>query len=95
MLNNWKLLGSVLITALCIGPFNYFGLMITKTTSALQRCLVCTSRMIVVWIISLIFNCENFSFMQLFGYLLLTYAIFQFNKVENAVEQAKTANPTF
>lgn len=55
-MKNWKLLGSVIVTALCIGPFNYFGLMITKDTSALQRCLVCTSRMVVVWIISLIFN---------------------------------------
>lgn len=80
MFNNWKLLGAVLVTCLCIGPFNYFGLMITKNTSALQRCMVCTSRMIVVWMVSLIFSWEYFSFMQLFGYLLLTYGIYEFNR---------------
>lgn len=79
MWNNWKLFGSVLVTALCIGPFNYFGLMITKSTSALQRCMVCTSRMIVVWMISLIFGWENFSIIQLTGYFLLTYSIYKFN----------------
>lgn len=84
--NNWKLSGSILITALCIAPFNYFGLLITKDTSALQRCLVCTSRMVVVWIVSLTFSWEKFSILQLIGYLGLTYGIYVFNQLENKKE---------
>lgn len=47
--------------------------------------------MIIVWIISLIFHWENFSFIQLFGYLLLTYGIYKFNQVENG-EKVKHSN---
>jgi hypothetical protein len=53
---NYKLLIAVLLTALCIGPFNYFGISLTKDGSALQRCIICTSRMIVVWGASLLFG---------------------------------------
>lgn len=50
---NSNLLIAILLTALAIAPFNYFGLLITKETSALQRCMICTSRMVAVWIVSL------------------------------------------
>lgn len=33
--SNWKLMVTVIATALCISPFNYFGLLITKNSSAL------------------------------------------------------------
>ena len=77
---NWRLLGAVLLTALCIAPFNYFGISLTKQGSALQRCIICTARMVVVWSVSLLFGWEQFSYLQLVGYLLLTWAIFQFNE---------------
>jgi hypothetical protein len=51
---NPNLLIAILGTFLAIGPFNYFGMNITKEASALHRCLVCTFRMVVVWIISLL-----------------------------------------
>ena len=56
--SNKKLLMAVILTALCIGPFNYYGLSLTKEGSALHRCIICTSRMIVVWSISLLFGWE-------------------------------------
>lgn len=83
---NWNLLGAILITALCIAPFNYFGLMITKRSSALQRCMICTSRMVVVWMISMALGWENFSVMQFVGYCILTFGIYQFNNSELKVE---------
>lgn len=70
------------MTALCIGPFNYFGISLTKQESALQRCMICTSRMIVVWVFSLLFNWEKFHLLQLAGYMLLTWGIYQFNQQE-------------
>ena len=54
--SNWKLLMTLVVTALCISPFNYFGLLITKNSSALERCMICTSRMVIVWLGSLILN---------------------------------------
>ena len=53
---NSKLLGAVLLTALCIGPFNYFGLTLTKQGSALKRSIICTARVVVVWSLSLLFG---------------------------------------
>ena len=50
---NSNLLIAILLTALAIAPFNYFGLLITKETSALQRCMISTSRIVAVWIDSL------------------------------------------
>ena len=52
--NNSNLFAAIVITALSIAPFNYFGLFITKNSSALQRCMFCTSRMVMVWLISLV-----------------------------------------
>lgn len=51
--NNTNLLLAMMVTALCIAPFNYFGISITKQSSALHRTLICTCRMVVVWVVSL------------------------------------------
>jgi hypothetical protein len=82
--SNGKLLFGVVMTALCIAPFNYFGISLTQQESALQRCMICTSRMIVVWVISLAFEWEQFHLPQLVGYVLLTWGIYQFNREEAA-----------
>lgn len=81
--SNGKLLFGVLMTALCIAPFNYFGISLTKQESALQRCMICTSRMIVVWLISLLFEWEHFHLPQLLGYALMTWGIYQFNHADS------------
>ena len=78
-----------MLTALSIGPFNYFGISLTKQESALQRCMICTARMIVVWSVSLLFGWEKFRLLQLIGYLVLTYSIFQFNKQESSRQNAE------
>ena len=74
------------MTALCIGPFNYFGLFITKHSSALERCLVCTGRMVLVWIGSLCCSWESFSALQFFGYFILTFGIYKFSQISNRAE---------
>ena len=80
--SNYNLLLAVVLTAICIGPFNYFGISLTKEGSALQRCIICTSRMIVVWSISLVFGWEEFRWVQLLGYAILTFSIYKFNEGE-------------
>jgi len=58
---NSTLLTAVLITGLCIAPFNYFGMRITQMSSALHRCTICTLRMVVVWMVSLLLGWEQFN----------------------------------
>ncbi len=77
---NGNLMIAVGCTFMAIGPFNYFGMSITKEVSALYRCLVCTFRMVVVWVVSLALGWEDFSYVQLFGYVTLTVAIYFFNQ---------------
>ena len=72
---------------MAIGPFNYFGMSITKEASALHRCLMCTFRMVAVWIVSLLAGWESFSFTELLGYIILTYAIYQFNNSDNDLNE--------
>ena len=79
------------MTALCIAPFNYFSISLTKQESALQRCMICTSRMVVVWAISLLLDWERLHLTQLLGYALLSWGIYQFNhadtpQIQNAEE---------
>lgn len=76
------------MTAFCIAPFCYFGMLLTKQGSALLRCLINTSRMVVVWLLSLAFEWEQFRLLQLAGYLLLTFGIYQFSRKDPAEEQA-------
>ena len=78
---NNTLLVAVLLTGLCIAPFNYFGMRITQLSSALHRCTICTLRMVVVWVASLLLGWESFSWMQLAGYFVLTLGTFVFNEV--------------
>jgi uncharacterized membrane protein len=45
--------------------------------------------MVVVWIVSLLAGWEDFSFLQLIGYIILTIAIHQFNHGDEALEKEK------
>lgn len=73
----------VLVGMLSIGPFNYFGTRLTKISSAANRSTICSMRMFVVWIISLIVGWEEYRNSQLFGYLVMTFGVLLFNYVLN------------
>lgn len=92
VVGNSTLMMAVVVTALCIAPFNYFGMRITQMSSALHRCIICTLRMVVVWIASLLLGWESFNFMQLCGYIVLTLGTFIFNEVWNNFT-GKTVGP--
>jgi hypothetical protein len=70
-MNNSKLLISVGLSTLVIGPFNYYGTNLTKYSSAMHRCLIDASRMCIVWLISIISGWEVFKPQQAFGYLFV------------------------
>lgn len=69
--NNWVLFASILCSSIVIGPYNYFGTNLTKYSSAMHRCLIDASRMLVVWFASIIMNWEHFKVSQGIGYFLV------------------------
>ena len=64
--------------------YNYYGLLVTKMTSSLERAVVINTRAFIVWIFFLV--CpgpahENFKFLQLGGHFLIVYGGLIFNEL--------------
>ena len=85
--SNNNLLFATAMVAVCIGPFNYFGVKLTQESSALVRCMICTSRMLVVWVLSIYLGWESFNVVRLVGYGLLIWSIERFNSHRKTSEQ--------
>ena len=81
MMNNWHLVASVAITALAIGPFNYFGSGLTQISSASHRCTVDSLRMFSVWGISVGSGWEDFRPDQFYGYIVMLIGTLIYNEV--------------
>ena len=77
----------VLSVAICISIacFNGFGVSVTKNASAAQRSTIDTSRTVIIWIFFLIvpFNGkrEDFSVLQLFGFIFLVFGTLVYNEI--------------
>lgn len=69
--------------AICfsIAFFNFFGLSVTTTLSATSRSTIDTSRIVLVWVVSLFLGWESFSWIQVTGFVVLVYGTFIFNNV--------------
>jgi len=69
--------------AICfsIAFFNFFGLAVTKTVSATARSTIDTSRIVFVWMVSLLLGWEIFSWLQVLGFIVLVTGTFIFNNV--------------
>ena len=66
---------------LSIAFFNFLGTSITKLVSAAHRTTIETTRSVTVWIVSLSVGWESFSYIELAGFLVLTYGIFIYNEI--------------
>ncbi|CAG8506986.1 5956_t:CDS:2 [Diversispora eburnea] len=64
-----------------IAFFNFFGLSVTRTISATARSTIDTSRIVFIWLVSLSLGWETFSWLQVFGFIILIYGTFIFNNV--------------
>lgn len=68
-----------------IACFNAFGVSVTKNASAAQRSTIDTSRTVIIWIFFLIvpFNGkrEDFSVLQLFGFIFLVFGTLVYNEI--------------
>eukprot|EP00744_Colponema_vietnamica_P002069 GILI01003328.1.p2 GENE.GILI01003328.1~~GILI01003328.1.p2 ORF type:complete len:395 (-),score=108.98 GILI01003328.1:104-1288(-) len=69
--NSPMLLAAFVTTIVVIGPFNFYGTLVTKKLSALHRCTIDASRMFFVWSFCLLVSWERFRGMQLLGYGIL------------------------
>ncbi|RIA94712.1 integral membrane protein [Glomus cerebriforme] len=69
--------------AICfsIAFFNFFGLSVTRTLSATARSTIDTSRIVLVWLVSLFLGWESFSWLQVTGFVILVLGTFIFNNV--------------
>ncbi|CAG8546087.1 1568_t:CDS:2, partial [Scutellospora calospora] len=69
--------------AICfsIAFFNFFGLSVTRLISATARSTIDTSRIVFIWIVSLFLGWEIFSWLQVFGFVVLIAGTFIFNDV--------------
>jgi len=82
---NHALIGLSVAICFSIAFFNGFGVSVTKNASAAQRSTIDTSRTVIIWIFFLIvaFNGkrEEFSVLQLFGFIFLVFGTLVFNEI--------------
>jgi len=81
--HNMYLFSAILTSSLVIGPFNYYGTNLTKYSSAMHRCLIDASRMLVVWLISIICKWEQFKVQQAIGYTFVMIGNLIYYEVNN------------
>ena len=72
---------SSLLIMISIGGFNFFGLSITRSVSAMARSIIDTCRTLFIWIVSLGLGWETFKWLQIVGFALLVYGTFLFNQL--------------
>ena len=72
--NNF-LLSMVILATISLGFFNYFGVSLTKYASATHRGAANGVRPFIVWIFCLIAGWEEFTLIQLIGYLIAVYGM--------------------
>ncbi|ORX46502.1 hypothetical protein DM01DRAFT_1368500 [Hesseltinella vesiculosa] len=67
--------------SLSISFFNYFGLSVTNTASATVRSTIDTTRTMFIWMVSLYLGWEQFSWIQVVGFVVMVTGTFYFNGV--------------
>jgi len=77
---HWLLL-AVLGSVFSIAFFNFFGISVTKQLSATHRTTIDATRVFLVWIVSLIMKWEQFSVLQLGGFVILLLGTAVFNEI--------------
>eukprot|EP01116_Phalansterium_solitarium_P011965 TRINITY_DN2786_c0_g1_i1.p1 TRINITY_DN2786_c0_g1~~TRINITY_DN2786_c0_g1_i1.p1 ORF type:complete len:386 (+),score=165.17 TRINITY_DN2786_c0_g1_i1:130-1287(+) len=79
--NSWVVLVATLGNLLSISFFNFFGISITKYSSATTRMVLDSIRTIVIWAFSLIMKWQEFQFFQLIGFAFLLFGSGLYNEI--------------
>ena len=86
--DNWKLMFAVITHVISIALYNFVGINLTQLVSSTARAIVDTVRTVFVWLFFLIPSPirveggkEEFSFLQLFGFILLIAGTLIYNEI--------------
>lgn len=72
---------SIILSIFSIGFFNWSGITVTQKASATSRSTIDSSRTILVWMIELALHWNDFSILQLLGFLLLAAGTMIYNQI--------------
>jgi len=81
IINNWKTALAICGNVVSIAFFNFAGISVTKEISATTRTVLDSIRTLVVWLFFLSIGHEEYSTLQLFGFILLVTGIMIHNDV--------------
>jgi len=79
--NSPALLGALLLSIVSIAFLNFFGISVTKYLSATHRTTIDATRVVLVWIVSLLLKWEDFDWLQLGGFIVLLLGTAVFNEI--------------
>jgi len=79
--NSWEVVTGLSGTIFSIAFFNFAGISVTKQMSATTRTVLDSIRTVVIWIVSLLFSWEAFSFIQLGGFIVLIVGMCVYNDI--------------
>lgn len=79
--NSPALLGALLLSVISIAFLNFFGISVTKYLSATHRTTIDASRVVLVWLVSLLLKWEDFDWLQLGGFIILLIGTAIFNEI--------------
>lgn len=71
----------ILLAMSIIIVFSFTGVSVTKTAGAVARTTIDITRMVFVWLVSILIGWERFSWVQLIGFLILVYGTLVYNEI--------------
>ena len=73
----------IAIVLVCISKAlsNYYGVCVTKNVSAVARSMLSSLRTMMVWMIELVLNWEQFHQLQLVGFIILVFGNLIYNRI--------------
>jgi len=79
--NNWIVLAAILGNIFSIAFFNFFGVSITKYSSATSRMITDSIRTVVIWAFSLGVKWQKFQYLQAIGFVILLAGTIVYNEL--------------
>lgn len=79
--NSWEVATGLSGTIFSIAFFNFAGISVTKQMSATTRTVLDSVRTLVIWVISLVLKWEEFSIIQLGGFIILLIGMCLYNDI--------------
>jgi len=79
--NSWVILVATIGNIISIAFFNFFGISMTKYSSATTRMVLDSVRTVVIWGFSLLIHWQQFQYLQIIGFVLLLTGTAIYNEI--------------